>query len=173
MNKMKENLIIRICTMDDLEAVMELQDRINKGMNNPDWFAATSREENIFFLQEPNTIYGVFDRDKLIAYSSIGFPGKEETNLGWDLGWPQECTLRCATLDTIVVDKDYRGMGLQRTLIQLCVKHVKQIMPDCIVLTTICPDNIYSLRNAQAEGFEVLMRKLKYGGVDRYILGLE
>lgn len=171
MKDLKENLLIRECTIDDLDSIMELQSKICAGMNEPDWFVATSREENFLFLTPPNTILGIYDAEKLIAFGSLAIPEMDSSNLGWDLEWPTEKVLRCATLDTIVVDSAYRGLGLQRKLIQLCVGHARKIMPDCIVLTTICPDNIYSLRNALAEGFEVLMRKIKYTGVDRYILG--
>lgn len=167
-----ENLISKKCSIKDLDSIMELQKKICDGMDDSDWFVATSREENMFFLTAPNTIYGIFDNEKLVAYGSLGFPGKKVDNLGRDLDWPEEKVLRCATLDTIVVDSDYRGLGLQRKLINLCVEHARQTKPDCIVLTTICPDNIYSLRNALAEGFEILKRKIKYTGVDRYILGL-
>lgn len=169
----KENLTIRQCTMDDLDTILELQERISAGMNDPDWFVATSRKENSIFLTSPNTIMGVFDGERLIAFGSVVFPGMDDSNLAWDLEWPEEQALHCATLDTIVVDAEYRGLGLQRMIIQICVKYLRGIMPDCTILTTICPDNIYSLRNGLAEGFEILMRKLKYGGVDRYILGLK
>lgn len=168
----KDNPNIRFCTIQDLDAVMELQKRVDDGMNIHEWFVSTPREENARFLKSPNAIIGIFDNKKLIAYGSVGFSGKGEDNLGWDLDWSEEKVLHCATLDTIVVDSAYRGLGLQRKLIESCVKHARKIMPDCTILTTICPDNIYSLRNALASGFEILIRKQKYGGVDRYILGL-
>lgn len=172
MTTSKDILNIRYCTLQDLDAIMELQKRIDDGMHIHEWFVSTSREENTVFLSEPNAIIGIYDNTKLIAYASVGFSGKEKNNLGWDLDWAEEKVLRCATLDTIVVDSDYRGLGLQRKLIELCVKHARNTMPDCTLLTTICPDNIYSLRNALATGFEILTRKQKYGGYDRYILGL-
>lgn len=167
-----ETLRIRHCTLQDLNDIMTLQEAIDKGMNEHTWFVTTSREENTVFLSEPNAIIGIYDDAKLIAYGSVGFPGKKKDNLGWDLEWPEEKVLRCATLDTIVVAPDYRGLGLQRKIIELCVKHARQIIPDCTILTTICPDNIYSLRNGLTCGFEILTRKQKYGGYDRYILGL-
>lgn len=168
----KDNLNIRSCTIQDLDAVMELQKRVDDGMNIHEWFISTPREENARFLAAPNAIIGIFDNEKLIAYGSVGFSGKADENLGWDLDWQEEKVLRCATLDTIVVDSAYRGLGLQRKLIELCVNHARNILSDCIILTTICPDNIYSLRNALSSEFEILTRKQKYGGVDRYILGL-
>lgn len=163
----------RVCTLEDLDQIMELQEKICQGMGeHPDWFADTSREDNAWFLEEPNLLLGVFDGDRLAAYGSIGFEEDAPGSMGWEFGWDEETVRRCALLDTIVVDEDYRGQGLQRELICRCVEHAAGVKSGCIVLTTIAPDNIYSLRNAQAEGFEVQKRVKKYGGKDRYILSL-
>lgn len=165
------SLILRPCHETDLDALMLLQEKICRGMEHPDWFATTSREENKIFLTDPNVILGVYDEGRLAAYGSVGFPGDSPDNLGWDLGLPREEALCCAVLDTIVVDAEYRGLGLQRELIRCCVAYAREKMPGCKVLATVAPDNIYSLRNVQAEGFEILARKEKYGGKERYILG--
>lgn len=165
------NLHIRPCTIQDLEDVMDLQKRILDGMEEKEWFAETSRTENEKFFQKPNLLLGIYAEERLIAYGSIGFLEKDRENLGWDLGWPEEKVANCANLDTIVVDPDFRGRGLQRLLISLCTEQARTIKPGGTILTTICPDNRYSMRNAEKEGFEILLRTRKYGGKDRYILG--
>ena len=167
----KGALEIRPCREEDLDELMLLQERICNCMEQPDWFAVTAREDNKRFLEEPNVILGAYDGEKLAAYGSIGFLGDSSDNLGWDLGWTQEEVHRCAVLDTIVVAPEYRGLRLQRALIRRCVEHANKKRPGCKVLATVAPDNIYSLRNVQAEGFRVLMRKEKYGGKERFILG--
>lgn len=164
-------LTLRPCHETDLDALMLLQEKIFQGMEQSDWFALTSREENKRFLKEPNIILGVFDNDTLAAYGSVGFLGDSPDNLGRDLGLEGEELLRCAVLDTIVVDSKYRGLGLQRELIRCCVDYALEKMPGCKVLATVSPENIYSLRNVQAEGFVILDKKEKYGGKERYILG--
>lgn len=171
LKKRRDDLEIRPCKETELDAVMLLQENIFRNMEQKDWFAVASRDENKRFMKEPNVILGVYDKDKLAAYGSIGFLGDSSDNLGWDLGWTQEKVYRCAVLDAIIVDSEYRGFGLQRELIRRCVKHAMDKKPGCIVLATVSPDNIYSLRNVQAEGFEILARKEKYGGKERYILG--
>ena len=164
------DLSIRLCTSADLDDIMQLQDRICASIENEEWFASTSREENASYLVWPNVIFGVYHGSILAAYGSIIFPGSGKSNPGWDLGWDAQNVENCAVLDTIVVDPAYRGLSLQKILIRRCVSHASGIMPGCTVLTTICPDNIYSLRNAQAEGFTPLMELKKYGGKRRYIL---
>lgn len=168
----RQELKIRPCKPTELDALMALQEKICRGMEKDDWFAVTEREDNEKFIKDPNAILGVFDGDRLAAYGSIGFLGNAKDNLGWDLGLAEEAVCHCATLDTIVVDPNYRGMGLQRELIRRCVSYAREKDPRCQVLATVAPDNIYSLRNVQAEGFEILARREKYGGKERYILGM-
>ncbi len=168
----RTELKMRPCGIEDLDALMMLQEKICRGMERADWFAVTEREDNETFLTEPNRILGVFDGRRLVAYGSVGFLGAFEENLGWDLGLAEEEVLLCATLDTIVVDPDCRGMGIQRELIRRCVEYAREKQPGCRILATVAPDNIYSLRNVQAEGFEILAQKEKYGGKERYILGV-
>lgn len=162
---------IRPCFSADLDAIMELQDRICASIPDPDLFVATCRKENASYLNDPNVILGAFDQGKMIAYASLAFPGEASDNLGWDLGWDSDTVRRCAKLDTIVVDSAYRGHGLQRTLITCCLSYARVPDPDCIVLTTVSPANSYSLHNVQEEGFQILKRMEKYGGHDRYLLG--
>lgn len=162
---------IRLCTPADLDDIMKLQERICACIPEPALFVATCREENASYLAEPNVIFGTYDHDRLIAYASLAFPGEASDNLGWDLGWNADTVRRCAKLDTIVVDPNYRGHGLQRTLITHCLSYAKAPDPDCFVLTTVSPANTYSLRNMQSKGFQILKRMIKYGGRDRYVLG--
>ena len=165
------SLQIRLCTMQDLDDIMKLQDRICTFLDQPELFVPTCREDNASYLVLPNRFFGVYDQDRLIAYASLIFPGTSTGNLGWDLEWEEEKVTRCATLDTIVVDPAYRGLGLQRTLIRRCIDYTLSVREDSILLTTVCPANKYSLRNVQSEGFQILKRLLKYGGRDPYILG--
>jgi hypothetical protein len=43
--------------------------------------------------------------------------------------------------------------------------------PGVYLMTTVSPRNPHSLRNMQAEGFQILLKKEKYGGLERYLLG--
>ena len=51
---------IRLCTLQELDDIMDLQDRICAAITQPDLFASTCREENASYLTPPNVIYGVF-----------------------------------------------------------------------------------------------------------------
>jgi len=161
---------IRRCTNRDVDAIMELQETVYRALENKELFVTSSREENAAYLVEPNFILGCFDAEKLIAYCSFAVPGEGPDNLGWDLGWQWDKVRSCARLDTIVVHPDYRG-GLQQRLIRHALALAAKNPSIQSVLTTVSPQNKYSLHNVQAMGFEVLLKKLKYGGKERFILG--
>lgn len=162
----------RKCRPQDLDSVMELQETAYRGIKNKDIFVMSGRTENERYLQSPNFILGCFDGDKLIAYCSFVLPGDSVENLGWDLLWTRGKVLSCAVLDTVVVHPLYRGQHLQRRLMD----YAAALLQDCenikYVLTTVSPLNEYSLNNVEAAGYQVVARKLKYGGKDRFILCL-
>ncbi|MNP28173.1 Acetyltransferase (GNAT) family protein [compost metagenome] len=162
---------IRICAEADLDAIMQLQEAVCSTLDNPEIFAATSREENAGYLREPNIILGAFIGNQLVAYCSLAFPGTAEDNLAWDLGWPAERVVICAKLDTVIVDPAFRGRGLQRILVRQTSELAEVRQHGVYLLTTVSPHNPHSLRNMQAEGFQILLKKEKYGGLERYILG--
>ena len=79
--------VIRKCTPEDLDKIMKLQEHICQTMEDTRLFVSTSREENRDYLIYPNTILGVFDGEKLIAYGSLVFPNDSPENIGWDIDW--------------------------------------------------------------------------------------
>jgi ribosomal protein S18 acetylase RimI-like enzyme len=162
----------RKCRPQDLDSIMELQEMVYRGIKNKDIFVPSERAENERYLQSPNFILGCFDRDKLIAYCSAVLPGDGVENLGWDLLWTREKVLSCAVLDTVVVHPAYRGQHLQRRLMDYATALLQDDPNIKYVLTTVSPLNTYSLQNVEAVGYQVMARKLKYGGKDRFILCL-
>lgn len=161
---------LRICCENELDALMELQESVLRAMPDSELFFPTSRELNRSYMKSPNLILAAFSGGRLIAYCSLVFHGNGEENLGWDLGWPASRVLNCAVVDTVVVDPEFRGRGLQRRLVHQSCKLAAERHPGVCLLTTVSPKNLPSLNNMQAEGFEVLVTKEKYGGLERYIL---
>lgn len=162
----------RKCQPQDLDSIMELQEMAYHAIKNKDIFVPSERAANESYLQSPNFILGCFERDKLIAYCSIVIPGDDVDNLGWDLLWTREKVLSCAVLDTVVVHPNYRGQHLQRRLMDYAAALLQDNPNIKYVLTTVSPLNQYSLQNVEAAGYQIMARKPKYGGKDRFILCL-
>ena len=94
--------MVRPCTLKDLDDLMDLQKKISAGMERKEWFVETSRSENEKFFEKPNQVFGVYEKERLVAYGTIGFLEDDEGNYGWELGWTEEKVHTCANLDTIV-----------------------------------------------------------------------
>ena len=71
-------------------------------------------------------------------------------------------------MDTSVVHPAYRGQGLQRKMVQTAEKALSG-RGEKILLCTVHPENQYSLRNMQTQGYSIRKRVEMYGS-ERYIL---
>ncbi len=106
--------------------------------------------------------------DGKVVASLVGrFPQDAEDNLGNDVGI--EKIHKVAHLESIVVDEEYRGNGLQDKMI----KRAEEIIVErgyTYLMATVSPDNKHSLANFERNGYKVMQVKEKYGGMMRAIL---
>lgn len=162
-------LEIRKGTPADTEAFIALLETVRQGMTHPEWFyldppeyvreAMETGRMELWVAMDGAIMAGAFD---------ILRPGLEPYNYGYDLGFNQEELLSVVNMDSAAVHPDYRGLGLQRKLIQ-CAETQLCREGGHILLCTVHPENLYSLRNAQALGYEIMKKLEKYGSV-RYLL---
>ena len=164
-------VICRPCAVQDLSAMMALQDKICAALENKELYVASDAERNGYLLEKQGVI-GAFCGEQLVGYCSFVYPGTGEDDYGRHLGWEEDVLPRCGAVDSAVVDPDFRGQGLQKRMARMAVDTVREKFPDGILLTTISPYNPASLRSMQAVGFAVQHQKKMYGGKDRCILAL-
>ncbi len=106
-------------------------------------------------LRIPGVTIGVFDDNHLIAYASVLLSvEKGATDVSQLLALNEQDLQRSAELASCMVDKHYRGLGLQASLlrwrIELATKHGRSLF----VGMTAC-GNSYSLRNVFGAGMTV------------------
>lgn len=93
----------------------------------------------------------------------------EDRNLAYDAGLDP---LKTVTFDAVAVSPDYRGFGLHGIFITCSVELAAQLGADR-VLTTVDPENTFSMANFLKKGFTVSVPELrKYGGLRRSLLSL-
>jgi GNAT superfamily N-acetyltransferase len=88
---------------------------------------------------------------------------------GTYIGYPEERQKVCVSFEISMVDKAYRGYGLQRYFIEMREELARHMGAE-EVLVTISPKNERSLANMQYEGFEIVCTKPLYQGAMRHIL---
>ena len=157
---------IRKISMDELHKYLEFSHIVKDMMVEDDWFFLDPDEE-VREMMERDTV-GIWlaeDGDRIAAAFCIVYPGLEEFNIGYDLGFSQEELKRVVHMDTAAVHPDYRGRGLQNRMMGLA----EQELQGKILLCTIHPDNRYSLNNVLKLGYTIEKKTERYNSV-RYIL---
>jgi GNAT superfamily N-acetyltransferase len=164
----REEFLIRRCTEEDLSDILDLQLKIYEGIGDPDIYALVDGEEIRESLLMDNC-FAVFHGDSLVAYTMMIRNRVSYRNYGTYIGYPEERQKVCVSFEISMVDKAYRGYGLQRYFIEMREELARHMGAE-EVLVTISPKNERSLANMQYEGFEIVCTKPLYQGAMRHIL---
>ena len=153
----------------DVVAMDALMQKVNDSIKDKAIFSADNRESIKAHIEDEGRIVAAFCQDKLVAFFMLRYPKSAPDNLGLDLGYDTESLNLVAHMESIVVDFEYRGHGLQQILMtkgeEIAVEEGYKYL-----LCTVSPDNPHSLNNALKRGFKIIKTKEKYGGFMRHIL---
>lgn len=141
-------------------------------MEQKEWFVADDSKTICRILEEGRGLgYKAFEKESgALAGVFLGvLPGNREENLGRDIGLAGEELETVAHMDTIAILPQYRGNGLQHTMMQAAEEELKN-QGYKYLMCTVHPENIYSKKNAVMQGYKVVLTKEKYGGYVRDIL---
>lgn len=158
-------LRVRAVTAEDVDAVLALQDYVIDCLSDQSLLCGSERDE-IIESAEKDFCMGIFDGDRLAAFTQMVVNRNTPRNLGQMLGYPFE---KCVYYEIVFVHPDYRGLGLQAYALRRRDEVARELGAE-LGFVTVSPNNAFSLKNIMASGFEVVERRRMYGGLDRYIL---
>lgn len=159
---------LRRCGEGDLADIVALQTEVAAALERAHLFVQTPEEELADSLGS-DVCLGVYDGERLAAFSVLVLNRVSPRSLGSHLGYTEEEMRRCVTYDTTFVHPDYRGCGLQRTMIEQ-KDLISRRLGVREALATASPENEHSLRNMRACGFYPVEERVMYTGVRRYIM---
>ena len=164
-----EYIDFREATPDDIDAVMDLQQKIVDALPDKDLYATSSREEYLVQLNEDKCF--IAESGGKVAGFSVLVPNDPDNprNYGKYLGYERDRLARTASLDLTMVAPEFRGRGIQRIFNKVRIGRAISMGAE-EGLCTISPDNPYSYRNFLVLNFEIIETRKMYGGKDRYIL---
>ena len=112
-----------------LREAYEIVNKVDQGMNVPEWFVAEPYEEFDFWMKkERGLLYLAVDEEgKAGAMFFVILPGAHPDNLGYDLGMEEEKLKLCAMMDTAAVLPEFRGHYLQYKMMQHAEGDLRQI----------------------------------------------
>lgn len=179
MNELRKQLWLRKNILQDVEDILEFQQKIMDGLSDQSLLRKNTREMFVQCVQLPNYSVGVYAdmsqdideitcSDKKLVAIAVLYDGRGTSE---DLADTLERfqVERAINLKLIAVAKEFRGLGIQRKLIGLLEQYAvsKGITHLC---TTVAKNNIYSYQNVIAMGYEFDHESVKYGGLKRCTL---
>ena len=161
------------------EKLMHLQETVRRAMPDDRMFFPLSEDEMKDSLRNDIVLVAVPVVDDRRPDMEVGLAAfavlvvnreSEDRNLAYDAGLDP---LKTVTFDAVAVSPDYRGFGLHGRFITCSVELAVRLGADRM-LTTVDPDNTFSMTNFLKKGFIVSVPELrKYGGLRRSLLSLD
>ena len=160
---------IRKGNLQDMDAFLKLLYDAKEATADPEWFFLDPEEEIRGYMRDGvMELWIAMDGERMAAGFDLLHLGLDPVNYGYDLDFTEEELLRAVQMDTAAVHPDYRGHGLQRMLMGAAEEEIRK-QPGRILLSTVHPDNVYSLNNMQKLGYGIGKKVEKYGSV-RYVM---
>ena len=165
----EEKIHVRYSREEDAEAVFQAMCYVKERLANPSVYVA----DDLPYVKrhiEKDGFTLIAERSGVLAgFLIVHLPGLGEENLGREIGMEEEDLMRCAHIESEAVLPEYRGRGIQRLLLREAEKALL-CRGYFFTMMTVSPENPYSLRNALALGYQIMLTKEKYGGLMRHIL---
>lgn len=162
-------LLLRKGALSDTESLIQFLDKVKADIPQKEWFYLDPPESVRAMMNDGTMELWLAEAGKdLAAVFTVLYPGLAKFNYGYDLDLSVEELLRVVHMDTSAVHPNYRGLGLQKQMVNMAERE----LAGCgsrILLCTVHPENRYSLKNMCQSGYEIQKRVSKYGS-ERYIL---
>ena len=168
-NGEEKTFILRRCVPEDLDEIVALQDEVYDYISDKKIFQKTEADEFAESI-ELDQCFCFMDGNKMIAFTLMVAARPGYRNYGEYLDYTPEQLAKTVSMDTSFVLPEYRGFGLQQFFFELREQAATELLGATEALTTIAPDNEYSLNNAYKTGYEEIRRMTIYGGLERCIL---
>ena len=155
---------LRQCQSSDFQAIVDLNETIYAALPDKSVLRHNTPEMIASCLEEPNVTLGIWDDVLLVAIGMLYVPQCLDEDHFHDLDLHGD--YKSANQKLFLVREGYRGMGLQRKLIQE-VEKIAVARGYNLLCTTVAPNNDFSINNFLKEGYRYAKTEMKYGGLVR------
>ena len=148
----------------DVPEILCLQDRVIASLPDPDLLRKNTEEMFFECVSSAHVSIGVKYNDKLIAVGILYFPSSDQEDLCHLLVGIDYKNKKSANYKLCMVDKEYRGNGLQYTLGIMLENKAKELGVN-LLCATVSPINVFSEKNMLKLGYTLNTTLPKYGMV--------
>jgi ribosomal protein S18 acetylase RimI-like enzyme len=155
-----------------LEQVLCLQGIIAKTLVDPTIYYVEPAEFFCKQLAVEKSALGLFQKDQLLGFNMVTFPGLGEENLGGEFDLPNNELMKVAQIGPAAVHPEHRKNGILGHIAKRHIQVIKEMGYRHVYLT-VAPTNYPTIKVFTNHGFVIKQLKLKYNNVLRYILHLD
>lgn len=139
----------------DIPLMMDLQETVLDSLpsHKKHFIAHRNREDFLKFIQSEGAVIGLKHDENLVAYSIVQFP-KKISSTDFDPKIQIEDISKTALLKSTLVHPDYRGLSLQKTLIDARIEQAS-LNDKTWIICEVDIKNAASIKNLLAKGFMI------------------
>lgn len=160
---------IKHAAAQDVDNIMSMIDLAISLLPERSWFVEDTREFFASHIKEKGFTLKAIKDGEMAAFLTIRFPHLEEDNYGYSLDFNEAKLMRVAHIESAVVHPDHRGNHLEYCLMKEA-EEILKTTPYNILLGTVHPDNMASVKSFLNNGYHVAKTLKKYGGLMRHIM---
>ncbi len=160
-------LTIKRCEPAEIDSIMDMQSKIISLIPDKFTYVDTSREDVAESLLH-DICLGAYNSSKLVGFTILMALRESERHLSHLLDYSEDHKRRCTTNDGTWIDPEYQGYGLQYWFSKEKDLIARQLGAAELLACT-SPINHASQRSLRKNGYNVVLKTLLYGGVERLI----
>lgn len=141
LNSINENI--------NLDEYINLREKVKSNMNYPEWLGDFTKEDLEFLLNNGSKIWLYYFENKPVC-SMMLIPSDEKDLLKFEMPLNYQ---EVVDYGPMFVHPEFVGNGLQFQMLEKLDKYCMDLGYK-YAITTVHPDNIYSIRNLLKDGFE-------------------
>jgi len=155
-----EGLTLRLLTMEDVPAMLALQDQVMKELEDPSWYYPSEEWEFVSATENADA-WGYFDGDSLVGFAAMT-PGENRGKHSYaaKLGLPVAGSF---DFHDVMVAPRMRRRGVQSAFLAMFTAFAKERGGNAIY-ATVDPGNAPSWRNFERFGYRVVTTMPAYDG---------
>ena len=161
------DITFRSLEKDSVGMLLEIQEEAFAVLDDPDLLRRNTAQTLECCFSERSLVLGAYCRGEIAGFGILYDAGQDEENLAKELDECDDIT-QYVNAKLIIVRPKFRGLGIQRMLIERMVAFAKANGFKG-VLATVSPKNNYSSANLERCGFEAVKSIVKYGGKERIL----
>ena len=133
---------------NDLNEYLKFYKYVKDNMQHPEWLGEFTKEELEYILKNDGKLFNYYN-DKDLVCSVLYIPSNNKTLIKHKINYDESLVGSCGS---IMVNPKYVGNGLQKQLLNMLDNYCSSINKKYI-FTKIHPDNIYSIKNFENDGY--------------------